>query len=82
MRTGALLTVIGLLRLARIARQRWRLSLGLAGALSVVLGHSALTWPGHGAAGLLGLVAVLVAVLKNGDPARSRVPQATWGWRG
>ena len=54
-RTGALLTVIGVLRLARMARTRWRISLGLCGVLLEVLGHSVFTGPAGGAAGLLGL---------------------------
>lgn len=85
MRTGALLTAIGLVRLARIARQHWRLSLGLAGVLLEVLGHSVLTGQARDAAGLLGLVIVLVAVLKSEDPADSPVraiPQTAWRWQG
>ena len=82
MRTGALLTAIGLVRLARIARQHWRLSFGLAGVLSVVLGHSVLTGQAGVGAGLAGMVVLLVAVLKSEDRAPSRLPQAGWGWRG
>jgi hypothetical protein len=85
MRTGALLTVIGAIRLAQLARYRWRLSLGLAGLLLEVLGHSALAGPARGAADLLGLAIILVAVLKSGDPAHSRrpgLPQTAWRWHG
>ena len=85
MRTGALLTVVGVLRLARLARYRWRLSLGLAGVLLEVLGHSVFTGPARGAADLLGLAVVLIAFLKSEDPAHTRgpvVPQTAWRWHG
>jgi hypothetical protein len=85
-RTGALLTVVGVLRLTQFARCRWRLSLGLAGGLLVVLGHSVFAGPTRGVVDLLGLAVVLVAFLKSGDPAHTRrpaaVPQATWRWGG
>ncbi len=85
MRTGMLLTVIGVIRLARIARSRWRISLGLCGVLLEVFGHAVFTGPARGAADLLGLVAVLFAVLKSADPASGRgtaLPQAAWRWHG
>jgi hypothetical protein len=85
LRTGALLTVMGAVRLAQLARYRWRLSVGLAGVLLEVVGHSALTGPARGAADLLGLAIILVAVLKSGDPAASRrpgLPQTAWRWPG
>jgi len=85
MRTGALLTVIGLMRLVRVARVRWRISLGLCGVLLEVLGHSAFSGPARGAADLLGLVVVTVAVLKSAGSAeasRPAVPQVAWRWQG
>ena len=85
MRTGALLTAIGVVRLAQIARSHWRISLGLGGVLIEVLGHSVFTGPARGAADLLGLVVVLFAVLKSADPASSRsisLPQTAWRWHG
>ncbi len=85
MRTGALLTVIGVIRLARIARSHWRISLALCGVLLEVLGHVVFTGPARGAADLLGLVVVLFAWLKSADPASSRspaLPQAAWRWHG
>jgi len=86
LRTGALLTVVGVLRLTRLARYRWRLSLGLAGLLLEVLGHSVCAGPARGAADLAGLAVMLVAFLKSGEPARSRrpaaLPQAAWRWPG
>ena len=84
-RTGALLTVISVMRLAQIARSHWRVSLGLCGVLLEVLGHSVLTGPARGAAGLLGLTVVLFAVLKSEAPARDRnisLPQVAWRWHG
>jgi hypothetical protein len=84
LRTGALLTVVGVMRLAQIARYRWRLSLGLAGVTLEVLGHSVFTGPARGAAYLLGLAVMLVAFLKSEDPfirRRPALPQAAWRWR-
>src|SRR6266699_3580526 len=81
MRTGALLTVIGLMRLVRVARVRWRISLGLCGVLLEVLGHSVFSGPARGAADLLGLVVVTVAVLKSegsAEASRPAVPQVVW----
>ena len=82
-RTGALLTVIGVMRLARIARAHWRLSLGLCGVLLEVLGHVAFAG-GRGSADLLGLVLVLFAWLKSEDPASgpAALPQTAWRWHG
>jgi len=84
-RTGALLAVVGLLRLARTARVRWRISLACCGVLLEVLGHSVLAGPARGAADLLGLVVVIVAVPKSEGPAEDRrraVPQAACHWHG
>ena len=85
-RTGALLTVIAVMRLAQIARCRWRLSLALAGVLLEILGHSLLAGSARGTADLLGLAVMLVVFLKSGDAARTRgpaaVPLAAWPWRG
>ena len=84
-RTGALFTVIGVMRLAQIARSHWRVSLGLCGVLLEVLGHSVLAGPARGAADLLGLTVVLFAVLKSEAPASGRsisLPQVAWRWHG
>jgi hypothetical protein len=84
MRTGALLTIIGLMRLVRVARVRWRISLGLCGVLLEILGHSVFGGPPRGAADLLGLVIVTVAVLKSAGYAEARppvVPQVVWRWQ-
>jgi hypothetical protein len=72
-------------RLARAARSHWRISLGLGGLLLEILGHSALAGPARGAADLLGLVLVLVAVLKSPGAAADRrlaMPQTAWRWHG
>jgi len=84
-RTGALLSVISVMRLAQIARSHWRVSLGLCGVLLEVLGHSVFTGPARGAAYLLGLTVVLFAVLKSEAPAKDRtisLPQVAWRWHG
>jgi hypothetical protein len=85
MRTGGLLMVIGVMRLAQIARSRWRISLALCGVLLEVMGHFVFTGPARGAADLLGLVVVLFALLKSTDPAGGRstaLPQTAWRWHG
>ncbi len=85
MRTGALLMVIGVVRLAQIARSHWRISLGLCGVLLEVLGHVAFTGPARGTAEVLGLVVVLFVYLRSTDPATDRstaLPQAAWRWHG
>jgi len=83
-RTGMLLAVLGVVRLARTARAHWRISLGFCGILLEVLGHSVLGGPARGAADLLGLVVVTVAVLKSEGPAEARqaLPQTAWRWPG
>ena len=84
-RTSALLTVIGVMRLTQITRSYWRTSLGLSGVLLEVLRHFLFTGPARGAVGLLGLAAILVALLKSAGPASYRgtaLPQAAWRWHG
>jgi len=84
-RAGLLLAVLGGVRLVRAARWHWRISLGLGGLLLEILGHSVLAGPVRGAAGLLGLVLVLTAVLKSEGPAADRrpvMPQTAWRWHG
>jgi hypothetical protein len=84
-RTSALLTVIGVMRVAQVTRSYWRASLGLSGVLLEVLGHSLFTGPAMSAADLLGLAAILVALLKSAGPASgydTAPPQAAWRWHG
>ncbi len=72
MRTGVLLAVIGVMRLAQIMRFHWRISLGLSGALLEVLGLTVLTGEARAPADLIGLVVVLFAWLKGRGPASGR----------
>ena len=81
MRIGALLTLMGVVRLAQIARSRLRISLGLSGALLEVLGLAVFAGEARGPADFIGLVAVLFALLKGTDPASGRddaMPQVAW----
>src|SRR6266536_3344170 len=64
-RTGAVLAIVGVLRLARVTRSRWRISMGFCGVLLEILGHTACPGAARGPADLLGLVIVIVAVLKS-----------------
>jgi hypothetical protein len=71
-RTGALLTVVGLMPLARAGRVRWRLLLVLAGGVLMVVGvmlHGALS----GAVGLPGLVLLASAPLVPASPKADRM---------
>jgi hypothetical protein len=68
MRTGVLLTIIGIFWLARTSRSHWRLSLGISGALLEYLGLYVFTGAARGAADPLGLIILLFALLKNSGP--------------
>jgi uncharacterized membrane protein len=72
LRTGALLAVIGILRLTRTARTRWEPLSLLAGGLLLVTG---LVLPAASGSFLLGLLVLIAALLKGirgqrGNPAR------------
>ena len=74
LRTGALLTVVGVLRLVRTARVRWEPVSLLAGVLIAVTGF---VLPAGGGVFLLGVLVVIVTLLKGisaqerrRDPAR------------
>ncbi len=74
LRTGALLAVIGLTRLARLGRARWRLALGLSGtvlaAAGVMLSSAAVLVPG--------IVVLLVTLLLPADPSARFACNAGW----
>jgi hypothetical protein len=74
LRTGALLTVVGVLRLARTARVRWEPVSLLAGVLIAVTGFAL---PAGGGLFVLGALVLIVTLLKGistqqrrRDPAR------------
>jgi hypothetical protein len=76
LRTGALLTVLGVLRLARTARVRWEPVCLLAG---VVIAGTGFALPGGGGLFMLGVLVLIVTLLKGiaaqqrrRDPARLR----------
>ncbi len=62
LRTGALLAVVGVLRLARTTRARWEPVSLLAGALLMVIG---LMLPAFAGAFLLGILVLIVTLLKG-----------------
>jgi len=73
LRTGALLSVLGVLWLARTARVRWEPVSLLAGALIAVTGF---VLPAGGGVFMLGVLVLIVTLLagintqRRGDPAR------------
>ena len=68
LRTGALLTVLGVLRLARTARACWEPACLLAGALIAV---TSFAFPAGGGLFMLGIL-VLIATLLKGINAQHR----------
>jgi len=62
LRTGALLTVLGVLRLARTARVRWEPVSLLAGVLIAVTGF---VLPAGGGVFMLGVLVLIVTLLKG-----------------
>ena len=67
-RTGALLAVIGITRLARGMRARWRSMFFVTGAALMVAG---VMLP-SGAAFVPGMLVVLIALLKGAEPSHCR----------
>jgi hypothetical protein len=81
LRTGALLAVIGVVRLARIARARWEpVCLG-AGATLMLIGF---VLPSAFAAFFFGMLVLVVTLLKGIANKGRPVGQAAdcWQWRG
>jgi hypothetical protein len=71
-RTGALLAIIGVLRLARASRPRWRLVTGLAGFLIVVVGFNVLSGGAQEISSVLGMTLLLSALMKDARQCRLR----------
>jgi hypothetical protein len=71
LRTGVLLTIIGVLRLARAARTRWEPAWLFAGTLLTVVGYLV---PSVGGAFFLGLLVLSVALLTGIKAQRGRGP--------
>ena len=80
LRTGALLSVIGIRWLARIVRSRWRSAFLVSGALLVIVG---LELPSS-AAFVPGLLVLLVGLLKGNEAshARSAAQMTAAHWHG
>jgi hypothetical protein len=68
LRTGALLTVIGITRTARAMRARWRSVFTVTGGLLVVIGFML----PNGGAVVAGLIVVLFALLRGAERSHCR----------
>jgi hypothetical protein len=81
LRTGALLALIGVVRLARTARARWEPVSLVAGATLTVIGFAL---PAASVAYLLGLLVLVVTLLKGIATKGRAAGQAAdcWQWRG
>ncbi len=81
LRTGALLAIIGVVRLARITRARWEPVSLSVGALLMVIGFAL---PAAFVTFFLGMLVLLVTLLK-GVAAKGRAAERAadcWQWRG
>jgi hypothetical protein len=79
-RIGALLTVLAVIRLARVVRPRWRLITGLTGFLIEVVGFNVFTGGMRDASSLVGMTLLLFALMKDARQCSRRqvgIPQAT-----
>jgi hypothetical protein len=83
LRTGGLLTVIMVIRLARAAPLRWRLITGVAGFLIEVVGFNVFSGGLQEASSVVGMTLLLFALMKDakqcsprqvGIPAAARLP--------
>ena len=68
LRTGALLTVIGITRIARAMRTRWRSVFTVSGGLLLVIGFML----PNGGAVVVGLIVVLFALLRGAERSHCR----------
>lgn len=81
LRTGTLLALIGVVRLARAARVHWEPVCLVAGGLLMVIGF---VLPAASVAYLLGLMVLVIALLKGIKTKGRAAGQAAdcWQWRG
>ena len=81
LRTGMLLALIGLMRLARATRTRWEPVSLIAGATLTVIGFEV---PAASAAFLVGILVLVVTLLKGIATKGRPAGQASdcWQWRG
>jgi hypothetical protein len=68
LRTGTLLTVIGITRIARVLRARWRSVFAVTGALLLVIGFML----PNGGAVVAGLIIALFALLRGAERSHCR----------
>jgi hypothetical protein len=80
-RTGALLGVIALIRLAGAMRPRWRLITGVAGFLIEVVGFNVLAGGLQDASSVLGLALLLFALMRDAKQCSSRQAGIAMGVR-
>jgi hypothetical protein len=71
-RTGALLGVIAVIRLAEAMRPRWRLIAGVAGFLIEVVGFNVFSGGLQDASSVLGMALLLFALMKDAKQCSSR----------
>jgi hypothetical protein len=80
LRTGALLTVIGITRIARVMRARWRSVFTVTGGLLLVIGFNL----PNGGAFVAGLLVLLLALLREAERSHCRAAAQMTGahWHG
>jgi hypothetical protein len=71
-RTGALLAVIAVIRLAGVMRPRWRLAAAVAGFLIEVVGFNVFSGGTQEASSVLGMALLLFALMKDARQCSSR----------
>lgn len=78
LRTGVLLSVIGMRRFARTARTRWQPTFLVVGALVLVIGLTLRS----SVAFISGMLAMGAAVSDTGLPSPTAAMVRTWAWLG